>query len=117
MATVVGVRDLRNRLSHCLARVKGGETITIRDRGREIATISRSAARETPRDRISTARRDGAPWSNEWLHRLPPPVRMEGGRSFSHIVIEEREQSPCSPEAATCAVVTRRYGTRLWRLL
>ncbi len=35
----VGVRELKNRLSYYLARVKEGERVTVTDRGREIAVI------------------------------------------------------------------------------
>ena len=38
MATV-GVRELKNRLSHYLELVKRGEPVTVTTRGREIATI------------------------------------------------------------------------------
>jgi prevent-host-death family protein len=39
-ATAVGVRDLKNRLSAHLDRVKGGEEITVTEHGRPIARLS-----------------------------------------------------------------------------
>ncbi len=38
--TVVGVRDLKNRLSAHLDRVKGGEEIMVTEHGRPIARLS-----------------------------------------------------------------------------
>ena len=35
-----GIRELRNRLSHYLDRVRAGEELTITDRGRAIARIT-----------------------------------------------------------------------------
>jgi prevent-host-death family protein len=37
---VVGVRDLKNRLSHHLKRVRAGARLTVTERGRPIATLS-----------------------------------------------------------------------------
>ena len=36
----MGVRDLKNRLSHHLKRVRGGVRLTVTERGRPIATLS-----------------------------------------------------------------------------
>jgi prevent-host-death family protein len=35
----VGIRELKNSLSRYLARVRGGETIVVTDRGRAVARI------------------------------------------------------------------------------
>ena len=85
----VGVRDLKNRLSHHLKRVRGGVRLTVTERGRPIATLA-------PVD---------APADLAWLHRMvaegrahwnggkpkgsknPPRVR---GQRASDIVIEDR---------------------------
>ncbi len=39
MAESVGVRELRQNLSKYLARVKGGETLTVTERGHEVAVL------------------------------------------------------------------------------
>ncbi len=39
MASSVGVRELRQNLSKHLERVKGGETLTVTERGREVARL------------------------------------------------------------------------------
>ncbi len=38
-ATTVGVRELRQNLSRYLARVKEGETLTVTERGHEVARL------------------------------------------------------------------------------
>jgi len=62
----VGVRELKAKLSACLARVQAGERITVTDRGRPIATI-------VPID---------APPAPEWLRALVAEgrVRWSGGK-------------------------------------
>lgn len=39
MAATVGVRELRQNLSRYLARVKQGETLTVTERGHEVAAL------------------------------------------------------------------------------
>jgi prevent-host-death family protein len=39
MGVEVGVRELRNNLSHYLERVQGGEEVLVTDRGRAIARV------------------------------------------------------------------------------
>lgn len=41
-AKAVGVRELRQNLSRYLERVKAGETLTVTERGREVARLSPS---------------------------------------------------------------------------
>jgi prevent-host-death family protein len=38
--TEVGIRELRNHLSRYLDRVKGGEEVTVTDRGRAVARLT-----------------------------------------------------------------------------
>jgi prevent-host-death family protein len=44
----VGIRELKAHLSECLARVQAGERLTVTDRGRPIATITRIDAPAVP---------------------------------------------------------------------
>ena len=62
----VGVRDLKNRLSHHLKRVRAGARLTVTERGRPIATL---APVEVPDDLA-------------WLHRLVAEGRVQwsGGK-------------------------------------
>ena len=45
MATTVGVRDLKNALSHWLRLVRGGESVIVLDRGRPVAVLSAVSAK------------------------------------------------------------------------
>lgn len=47
-STTVGVRELRQNLSKHLARVKRGETLTVTERGREVARLVPSIPEEHP---------------------------------------------------------------------
>jgi prevent-host-death family protein len=42
MSSTVGVRELRQNLSKYLDRVKAGETLTVTERGKEVARLVRS---------------------------------------------------------------------------
>jgi prevent-host-death family protein len=46
--SAVGIRELKAHLSDCLARVQAGERLTVTDRGRPIATITRIDASVVP---------------------------------------------------------------------
>jgi prevent-host-death family protein len=85
----VGVRDLKNRLSHHLKRVRAGTRLTITERGRPIATLS-------PVD---------APANLGWLHKMVAEGRAHWnggkptgsknpprntGKLGSDIIIEDR---------------------------
>jgi prevent-host-death family protein len=86
----VGVRDLKNRLSHHLKRVRAGVQLTITERGRPIAMLS-------PVD---------APANLAWLHKMVAegrahwnggkptgsnnPPRNRGPKLASDMVIEDR---------------------------
>ena len=62
----VGVRDLKNRLSHHLKRVRAGARLVVTERGRPIATLGPV---DTPPDMA-------------WLHRLVAEgkAHWNGGR-------------------------------------
>ena len=85
----VGVRDLKNRLSHHLKRVRAGARLTVTERGRPIATLA-------PVEDIDDL---------AWLHRMVAEGRVHWGggkptgsknpprntgRLLSDIVIEDR---------------------------
>jgi prevent-host-death family protein len=85
----VGVRDLKNRLSHHLKRVRAGTRLTITERGRPIATL---APVEAPADRawLHKMVADGrAHWNGGKPTGSKNPPRNTG-RSLSDIVIEDR---------------------------
>lgn len=48
MTSIVGVRELRQNLSKYLDRVKAGETLTVTERGKEVARLVRSGSDVDP---------------------------------------------------------------------
>ncbi|MEX2146908.1 MAG: type II toxin-antitoxin system prevent-host-death family antitoxin [Candidatus Rokuibacteriota bacterium] len=89
MMTTVGIRELKNRLSEFLARVKTGERVFVTDRGRPIAVISPPPDGEGD-ERITAMVRDGiARWGGGKPRGAARPVRVRGA-SMARAVIEGR---------------------------
>jgi len=85
----VGVRDLKNRLSHHLKRVRSGARLTVTERGRPIATLSPVEEK----DDLAWLHRMVAEGRAHWNGGKPKgsknPPRVRGQR-VSDIVIEDR---------------------------
>jgi len=85
----VGVRDLKNRLSHHLKRVRGGARLTVTERGRPIATLSPVEEK----DDLAWLHRMVAEGRAHWNGGKPKgsknPPRVRGQR-VSDMVIEDR---------------------------
>ena len=85
----IGVRELKNQASAVLRRVQAGETVTITDRNRPIALLSRLAAAQPE----STLRLLAATGRLSWSGGKPTgsprrsPLR---GRPVSEAVVEDR---------------------------
>ena len=85
----VGVRDLKNRLSHHLKRVRAGARLTVTERGRPIATL----APVEEKDDLAWLRKMVAEGRAHWSGGKPqgsknPPRNI--GKLLSDIVIEDR---------------------------
>jgi prevent-host-death family protein len=89
METIAGIRELKNRLSHYLAEVKKGRSITVTERGNIVATIV--PAQEHPD--IQALKRLTKSGFGSWKGGKPKgasrPVVVEG-KPVGDIVIEER---------------------------
>lgn len=86
----VGVRELKNRLSEYLGRVKQGETVTVTERGRPVAELI-PAHSSALRQRFEPMIRAGLlRWGGGKPRGLTRPIRAKGGASASRIVIEDR---------------------------
>jgi prevent-host-death family protein len=86
----VGIRDLKNRLSHHLKRVRAGARLMVTERGRAIATL---APIEAPDDQLAWAHRMVAEGKAHWNGGKPqgskkPPRNR--GKLLSDIVTEDR---------------------------
>ena len=89
----VAVRDLKNKLSHYLRRVRAGGRIVVTDRGRPIAEIGPiRAKRLTPAERLLRMAERGEvtlPRTGKPLPAFEPlPVR---GRPVSETLLEDRD--------------------------
>ena len=87
MATV-GVRELRNRLSHYLDRVREGERITVTDRGREVAVIAPSEESEEHRRLMALVAKGELHWNGRKLPDFEPI--KSPGKPASEMVLEDR---------------------------
>lgn len=82
------VSELKNRLSHYLRLVAGGESVTITDHGRPVAVLIRVQSAGSDIDRLvaaGLARPPLAPLPEDFLTRPLPPGDL------STAVIEDRE--------------------------
>jgi prevent-host-death family protein len=93
----VGVRDLKNRLSEYLRRVRFGESVLVTDRGEVIAELLPPGQGQTdtsvPAGLSALARRGlvtlGAPGEPD-LYPALPLARRERRRSAAQLLDEER---------------------------
>lgn len=85
----VGVRELRNRLSEYLRRVKAGERVLVTERGRPVAMLS-APTETSARHEIEQMLRDGlARWGGgKPVGSVRPPRNR--GATVSDAVIEDR---------------------------
>ncbi len=85
----IGVRELKNKLSATLERVRRGETVTVTDRNRPVAVIvpARSAGEE---DLVRILVKSGRlAWSGGKPSGLAKAPRVRGP-SVSEAVVEDR---------------------------
>jgi len=91
--STVGVRELKNRLTHYLRRTKQGEEIVVTERGKPIAllmpieAVKRASSLEARLARLAAEGRVTLP-SRRPLRRFHP-VKV-GGPPLSRVVIEDR---------------------------
>lgn len=87
---VVGVRELRNRLSEYLRRVKAGEMITITEHGKEIGRII--PAEPALEDILPALIQAGiVAWSGEKLEQYQPAARNRGQQQVADLLVALRE--------------------------
>jgi prevent-host-death family protein len=86
----VGTRELKNKLSEYLRRVKAGETIVVTEHGKTIGQII--PARPTVEERIQGMVAAGqAEWNGQKLKPYQPRAVNKGDRQLSDLVVEARE--------------------------
>jgi prevent-host-death family protein len=85
----VGIKDLKNRLSHYIAQVRKGEQIVVTDRGLAVAVIVPAAETEEAGRLMGLVREGFASWQGGKPTGSHDPVRAQG-RPVSDIVLEGR---------------------------
>ena len=92
MATV-GIRELRQNLSRYIDRVKAGESLTVTERGREVARLTPAGPKDSPIARLVAER--GATMPKGTLRDLMPPGDGQGpppGPPSQQVLDELREE-------------------------
>jgi len=85
----VGIRELKNRLSQYLKRVRAGERLVVTERGKPVAIISPPAVTRADQ-RIEAMLREGvARWEGGKPRGARRPPRVKGP-SVAQAVIEDR---------------------------
>jgi prevent-host-death family protein len=87
--TTVGVRELKNKLSHYLRDVKRGRSITITERGQSVAVLM--PARTDPDRQVATelVQKGIGSWKGTKPKGTSRHVALKG-KPVSQIVLEER---------------------------
>jgi len=86
----VGTRELRNKLSACLRRVKAGETIIVTERGKAIGQIL--PIRAGLEERMKALQAAGfLEWSGRKLEPRRPTIVNRGPKPASDLVTEGRD--------------------------
>ena len=86
----VGTRELKNKLSEYLRRVKAGETIIVTEHGKTIGQIV--PIKSTLEERIQAMVSAGqAEWNGKKLTPYQPRAVNKSTHQLSDLVIEDRE--------------------------
>ena len=87
--TKVGVRQLKNQLSHYLARVRKGEVLAVTQRGREVAILSPVSTATVPKELAEMVTAGLAQWKGGKPAGAASPEKVHG-RRISSLIIEDR---------------------------
>ena len=86
----VGVRELRQNLSVYLRRVKAGESVEVKERGRRVAVLAPVSAKASVLDRLVAAGRATA--ATQDLLALGPPLGRRPSRRASRALARLRDE-------------------------
>ncbi len=86
----VGVRELRQNLSVYLRRVKAGESVEVKERGRRVAVLAPVGAKASVLDRLVAAGRATA--ATQDLLALGPPLGRRPSRRASRALAGLRDE-------------------------
>jgi prevent-host-death family protein len=89
---MVGIAELKARLSEFIDLVKTGEEVLVTERGRPVATLSRASNQSAGIDelvRSGVARPPQKPLPDDFFER--PRLEVEGGSVLESLLEERRE--------------------------
>lgn len=85
----VGTRELKNKLSEYIRRVKKGQTITVTERGNVVAQLI--PPQQTIEERIWAMVDAGlADWNGKKLKPHKPKIINKTGKLISDLILEDR---------------------------
>ena len=86
----VGIRQLKEQLSHFVEQVKTGETVVITERGKPVGRIVPMAPSLDIRlEQLAQAHL--LSWSGRKLSATAPIVRVRGTKTVADLLLEDRE--------------------------
>ena len=86
----VGIRQLKEQLSHFVEEVKMGATVVITDRGRPVGRIvPMQSSLDDQLQQLAQAHL--LSWSGRRLGSAPPAVRVRGAKTVADLLLEDRE--------------------------
>ena len=88
--TIVGIRELKSRLSEYLRRVKAGEVVIITERGKPVGQIMPIQVDLTSRLK-KLAEAGVVEWNGQALPPYQPKVANRSNQLLSDLVMENRE--------------------------
>ena len=88
--TKVGTRELKNKLSEYMRRVKAGETIIVTERGKTIGQII--PVRQTVEEKLQAMVDAGlAEWNGKKVSPGKPVAINRSDKQLSDLVVEDRD--------------------------
>ena len=85
----VGIRNLKNKLSRYLSKVKEGEILRVTERGKTIAYITPAKANKEYEEIANLARKGIGSWKGGKPKGSECPAKISG-KPISEIVVEDR---------------------------
>jgi prevent-host-death family protein len=87
---IVGLRQLKSRLSQYLRQVKAGQTVVITDPDKPVARIIQAG--RPLEERLQAMTEAGLLlWSGNKLEPMAPVARVRGARTVADLLVEDRQ--------------------------
>lgn len=87
--STVGIRELRDKLSHYLSQVKEGKRIEVTSRGEVVAILMPAKRRQVTKELLALMEEGSASWAGGKPTGSSRPVKGHG-RPLSELITEDR---------------------------